>query len=164
VRLSIGPATDAALVDEACLRIRACGEALRRHGPQNGPWCEEPGGLSGDVGDCRLVMGAQLPDFLRLHPDSLLVDVREPYEHALPLPPLFAMAELQAVPMSCLGTSAQAWLSEGRPLLFFCRSGNRSRQAAQALAGMGHEQSWTLAGGLALLPELEAAPDPALYV
>ena len=164
VRLSIGPATDAALVDEGCTRIRACGEALRRHGPQHGPWCEDPGAMSGDLGDCRIVIGSQLPDFLKLHDDLVLIDVREPYEHALPLPPVFASMQVQAVPMNCLGTSAQAWLNEGRPLLFFCRSGNRSRQAAQALAGMGHEQSWTLAGGLALLPALEAAPDPALYV
>ncbi|MDN3919008.1 aminotransferase class V-fold PLP-dependent enzyme [Roseateles violae] len=156
VRLSIGPATEAALVDEACARIRACGEALRQHSPGDGPWCDDPNALDlsgADAVDCRTVIGAQLEDFLRRQPDLVIVDVREPYEHALPLPALLAAREMQAVPMSCLGTAAPQWLASGRPLLFFCRSGGRSRQAAQTLAGLGHEQSWTLAGGLALLPD-----------
>jgi rhodanese-related sulfurtransferase len=37
-------------------------------------------------------------------------------------------------------------------LVFFCRSGTRSAQAARALRRLGHSQSWSLAGGLALLP------------
>ena len=165
VRLSIGPAADAAMVREACVRIRACGEALRRHGPQHGPWCEEPGPL--DVppeAACRSVLGEQLADFLARQPELVVVDVREPYEHALPLPALFSGVDVQAVPMGCLAGAAPDWVASGRPLLFFCRSGGRSRQAAQALAAMGHAQSWTLAGGLALLPQAAAAADPALYV
>jgi len=36
------------------------------------------------------------------------------------------------------------------PVVFYCRSGNRSAQAANALRRLGHDQSWSLAGGLAL--------------
>jgi len=165
VRLSIGPAADAVMVREACARIRACGEALRRHGPQHGALCEDPGALDATLsGDCRSVLGEQLADFLAHQPGLVVVDVREPYEHALPLPDQFSGLEVHAVPMNCLASAAPAWVASGRPLLFFCRSGGRSRQAAQALAAMGHEQSWTLAGGLALLPQPASAVDPALYV
>lgn len=110
--------------------------------------------------------GAQLNDFVAAHPDAVLVDVREPYEQFLTQTPELAGASLQAVPISRLLNALAPWLAEQRPLLFFCRSGNRSRQAAQALARLGHTQAWTLAGGLALLPgsARNTAPDPALYV
>ncbi|QPF76196.1 aminotransferase class V-fold PLP-dependent enzyme [Roseateles sp. DAIF2] len=113
--------------------------------------------------------GARLQEFVSAHPDALLVDVREPYEQFLSRTPELAGAQWQAVPISRLLNAVPAWLAEQRPLLFFCRSGNRSRQAAQALARLGHAQTWTLAGGLALLPNgknsAAATPaDPALYV
>ncbi|MGB9110522.1 MAG: rhodanese-like domain-containing protein, partial [Telluria sp.] len=37
-----------------------------------------------------------------------------------------------------------------RPLVFVCRSGNRSARAALCLQRMGHTQAWSLTGGLAL--------------
>ena len=158
VRLSIGPAADQALVDEACARIRACGLALREHGPQHGPACVDAALTMAPDAECRVISGPDLAAFLAEHPAACLVDVREPYEQALPLPDRLSQASVQAVPMSCLGIAVAGWLAEQRPLLFFCRSGNRSRQAAQALAAMGHEQCWSLAGGLALLPEESTLP------
>ena len=157
MRLSIGPATDQALVDEACKRIRACGQALRDHGPQNGPACVDAALDPAPEAECRVVCGASLEAFLAEHPDAWLVDVREPYEHALPLPERLAHVPVQAVPMSCLGQAVAGWLADQRPLLLFCRTGNRSRQAVQALIAMGHGSCWSLAGGLALLPEESAA-------
>ncbi|XHS79382.1 aminotransferase class V-fold PLP-dependent enzyme [Burkholderiaceae bacterium UC74_6] len=153
VRLSIGPAVDRALVDEACRRIRLCGQALREHGPQHGPACVDAALTPAPDAEYRVVTGAGLEAFLAEHPKARLVDVREPYEHALPLPERLACLEVQAVPMSCLGQEVEAWLADPRPLLLFCRSGNRSRQAVQALINMGHTECWSLAGGLALLPE-----------
>ena len=165
VRLSIGPAADQALVDEACKRIRACGAALREHGPQHGALCDNPGALPAAIGDFQIISGAELTGFLRANPQAVLVDVREAYENALPLPAQMQSLSVQAVPLACLQSAAPEWLAKPTPLLFFCRSGNRSRQAAQALAAMGHAQCWSLAGGLALLPEKnDCAPDPALYV
>ena len=56
-----------------------------------------------------------------------------------------------SLPLSRLAEYA-AWLrDEARPLLFFCRSGNRSLKAVQCLQGLGRERVWHLAGGLALL-------------
>ncbi|MET0520097.1 MAG: aminotransferase class V-fold PLP-dependent enzyme, partial [Burkholderiaceae bacterium] len=108
--------------------------------------------------------GAQLQAFIAAHPDALLVDVREPYEQFLSHTPELHGAALTAVPLSRLLNAIPVWLAEQRPLLFFCRSGNRSRQAALAVARLGHGQAWTLAGGLALLPAAEPAADPAFYV
>ena len=108
--------------------------------------------------------GAHLQAFIDAHPDALLVDVREPYEQFLSQTPVLHGIRLTAVPLSRLLNQLAPWLAKPQPLLFFCRSGNRSRQAAQALARLGHPQAFTLAGGLALLPSPVTAHDPALYV
>ena len=87
--------------------------------------------------------------YLAAHPEALLVDVRELPEHAA------APAELhgrgaQHVPLSQLAGQAAHWLREPRPLVFLCRSGNRSARAARLLRRLGHAQAWHVAGGLAL--------------
>ncbi len=116
------------------------------------------------------VQGSQLKAFINYHPDAVLVDVREPYEQFLSQTPDLIGAQMAAMPLSRLLNAIGPWLLEQpqRPLLFFCRTGNRSRQAAQALTRLGHPQAWTLAGGLALMPQASTAarhqPDPALYV
>ncbi len=112
---------------------------------------------------------AALRDLLERHPQARLIDVREPYEQRLSLlpdlPERGAGHRLQATPLSRLVDALPEWLSlpADQPLVFFCRSGNRSAQAAQALRRLGHEAAFTLAGGLALWPK-EAAIDSALYV
>ncbi|GGC19871.1 aminotransferase class V-fold PLP-dependent enzyme [Pseudoduganella buxea] len=92
-----------------------------------------------------------LADLLRAHPDALLVDVREAHEHA---------AEGSAhghaaisVPLSRLAGQLPRWLEPDgaqRPLVFFCRSGNRSASAADCLRRHGYRQAYHLAGGMAL--------------
>jgi cysteine desulfurase len=59
------------------------------------------------------------------------------------------------VPMSRLLNALPGWLAlpAETPVLFFCRSGNRSTQAAKALRRLGHVRAWSLAGGLALWPK-----------
>jgi cysteine desulfurase len=91
-----------------------------------------------------------LERFLRTHPDALLVDVREPHEHAA------GAASWQgrlvaSVPLSRLVSQLPQWLAgEQRPLVFFCRSGNRSARAAQCLHRLGYPNAWSIAGGVAL--------------
>jgi len=96
---------------------------------------------------------AELPALLAAHPDMRLVDVREPYEQRLGAAPDFGLAP-QRVPLSGLIDALPDWLAlpSNTPLLFYCRSGNRSSQAAEALRRLGRSQSWSLAGGLALWP------------
>jgi cysteine sulfinate desulfinase/cysteine desulfurase-like protein/rhodanese-related sulfurtransferase len=89
----------------------------------------------------------------------LLVDVREPYEQRMAADgsPVTGMSS-EAVSLSSLLNALPSWLAlpADVPVLFYCRSGNRSAQAARALRRLGHAQAWSLAGGLALWT------DPAL--
>lgn len=85
----------------------------------------------------------------------LLVDVREPYEQRLgQVPAVGAHVRRQAVPLSTLLNVLPDWLEldAGTDLVLFCRSGNRSTQAARALRRLGQPRAWSLAGGLALWP------------
>jgi cysteine desulfurase len=87
--------------------------------------------------------------YLAAHPDALLVDVRELPEHAAACAQLRGRGA-QHVPLSQLAGQAAHWLREPRPLVFLCRSGNRSARAARLLRRLGHAQAWHVAGGLAL--------------
>ncbi|WP_431265194.1 aminotransferase class V-fold PLP-dependent enzyme [Roseateles chitinivorans] len=86
----------------------------------------------------------------------VLVDVREAYEARMS--PTEELAP-EAVPLSALINALPRWraLPEQTPVIFFCRSGNRSAQAARALRRLGHGQAWSLAGGLALWPTARTA-------
>jgi cysteine desulfurase len=92
-----------------------------------------------------------LERFFATHPDALLVDVREAYEHAAGGALACGGRPAQSVPLSRLAQHLPAWLrEEQRPLVFFCRSGNRSAMAAQCLHRLGYQNAWSLQGGLAL--------------
>jgi cysteine sulfinate desulfinase/cysteine desulfurase-like protein/rhodanese-related sulfurtransferase len=94
---------------------------------------------------------AELDAFLRAHPDAVLVDVREAYEFAANVVPGPGGRVAHSVPLSRLAGQASVWLrGEQRPLVFFCRSGNRSMKATQCLRRLGHDQAYSLSGGLAL--------------
>jgi len=89
-------------------------------------------------------------DFLRTHQDALLVDVREPAEAAAGACRLHGRTA-HNVPLSRLAEHLAHFLAEPRrPLVFVCRSGNRSARAALCLHRAGHDQAWTVVGGLAL--------------
>ncbi|MFG5409076.1 aminotransferase class V-fold PLP-dependent enzyme [Piscinibacter sakaiensis] len=94
----------------------------------------------------------------------VLVDVREPYEHRLGSPPaLDRVARREAVALSALVNTIPQWLALGDDveLVFFCRSGNRSAQAARALRRLGLKRAWSLAGGVALWPARSDEQSPA---
>jgi len=96
---------------------------------------------------------AALQALLKGEPSLLLVDVREPYEQRLGrAPELGGTVQRQAVPLSALVNALPDWLTlpPDTPVLFFCRSGNRSAQAAKALRRLGHARAFSLAGGMAL--------------
>lgn len=111
---------------------------------------------------------AELRGLLQQHPQLLLVDVREPYEQRLgQAPELGASVRREAVALSGLPNALARWMTlpAETPVVFFCRSGNRSAQAAQALRRLGHAQAWSLGGGLALWPRaLAGAADAALAI
>ncbi len=157
VRMSFGPLADDAFIDAACARIARCGQALLAPPPAACPVTASvdqavvPAArvTAADPRPCALD-GDALARFLGEHPDALLIDVREACEHALGTPRLHGRAAY-SLPLSRLPEHA-AWLGrETRPLVFFCRSGNRSAQAARIALELGHGRVRHLAGGLALL-------------
>jgi len=85
----------------------------------------------------------------------LVVDVREPYEQrvedALATGPL---VQCLPVPLSRLVDALPGLLQlpEDAAVIFICRSGHRSLQAAAALRRLGHKSSFSLEGGIALWP------------
>ncbi|CAN7672470.1 aminotransferase class V-fold PLP-dependent enzyme [Pseudoduganella sp. LjRoot289] len=95
---------------------------------------------------------------LRRHPDAVLVDVREGYEYLAALqaeqsvPPALQGGNIISVPLGQLAGRIAGWLDAPVPLVFFCRSGNRSSRAALCLRRLGHAQAYDLAGGIALAP------------
>ncbi|TQK05072.1 cysteine sulfinate desulfinase/cysteine desulfurase-like protein [Herbaspirillum sp. SJZ107] len=93
---------------------------------------------------------AELAAFLKTHADALLVDVREQPEADAGACALHGRSALN-LPLSRLAEHlAYLLATPERPLVFVCRSGNRSARAALALRRAGHAQAWTLAGGIAL--------------
>ena len=104
----------------------------------------------GAHGAAQQLAPAALDAFLRRHPDALLVDVREPFECEAGACRLHGRAALE-LPLSRLAEHLPHLLAAPeRPLVFVCRSGNRSARAALAMHRAGHAQAWTLAGGIAL--------------
>jgi cysteine sulfinate desulfinase/cysteine desulfurase-like protein/rhodanese-related sulfurtransferase len=159
LRMSFGPMVDDAFIDAACQRIARCGAALRAS------CLLPPGSLSSSSSSSSLVLNADvaaidsatqlepaaLEQFLLTHPDARLVDVREACEHIVGGALAWHGRNADNVPLSRLPDKLAEWLGgEQRPLVFFCRSGKRSAQAAQCLHRLGYHNAWHLAGGLAL--------------
>jgi len=106
--------------------------------------CERNAGTTGQLHPDTLEV------FLRRHEDALLVDVREAFEAAAGPMALHGRAA-HNVQLSRLAEHVAGWMAEpARPIVFVCRSGNRSAKAATILRRAGHAQAWTVAGGIAL--------------
>ena len=105
------------------------------------------------------LMGDVLREWMRGERPPLLVDVREPFEARVGRA---AALEARPLPLSTLAGVLPAWgaLAADAPIVFVCRSGNRSAQAARALRRLGHTQAYSLAGGLALWSPEEALAVP----
>lgn len=159
VRLSIGATVDGAFIEEACARIARCGEVLQAPA---GARPTEAAAVQvqvevevGDAPDAHGVCAHALAAFFERHPHTRLVDVRDVAEHqagAHLLPWRDALpAALLNLPLDTLRHTMPADMSQSLgPVLMFCRSGARSRQAAALLRERGHTQVWHLEGGLAL--------------
>jgi cysteine desulfurase len=107
-------------------------------------------GAARDAGAPSQLHPETLDVFLRRHEDALLVDVREAGEVAAGAMTLHGRAAHNA-PLSRLAEYMPGWLADpARPVVFVCRSGNRSAKAALCLRRAGHAQAWTVVGGLAL--------------
>lgn len=177
VRLSFGALDSAEFIAAACAQLRRCGEVLGALGPgaaQEGcaPATLLPGqdaqGLLAAAWKEALVPapGAEEPELsidgaaaVQLHRQGrvLWVDVREAYERDVQAQSGL-LGQAQAVPLSGMLSAVPEWLALAPrvPVVFYCRSGNRSAQAARALRRLGYASAWSLAGGLAVWNEPEA--------
>jgi rhodanese-related sulfurtransferase len=90
--------------------------------------------------------------FVREHPDTLVVDIREPYEFAR-----LRIAGSVNVPRGILEsacdydyeeTDPELAAARERPVLLACRSGNRSILAADTMQQMGYREVYSLKTGL----------------
>ncbi len=101
-----------------------------------------------------VVEPSKVQQFLAAHPQTLVVDVREPYEQSagqldqfLPLG-----VNIQHWPLSRLCDALiSKTLTPNQPLLLVCRSGNRSLVAAKVLNRAGFDEVYNLKGGVAML-------------
>ena len=77
--------------------------------------------------------------------DAVIIDVREPFE--------WAMGTLPGAELIGLGSlfTRIDELDPNRPILFICRTGNRSGVAAGLLAQLGFKEVANLTGGLVAL-------------
>ncbi len=88
-----------------------------------------------------------LAKFLNEHPDALLVDVREAYEHLAANAGSWHGCATHNVPLSRITNQLGSWLrGEPRPIVFYCRSGARSAKAAACLHRLGYANAWHVGG------------------
>ena len=80
------------------------------------------------------------------HPDSLLLDVREPWEVALAAIHIDGTETLQ-VPMNQL-PARLAELDPARPIVCICHHGVRSAHVVAFLQRQGFDSAYNLAGGI----------------
>jgi hydroxyacylglutathione hydrolase len=73
-----------------------------------------------------------------------LVDVREPHEYT---GPLGHIAGSELVPLGSVMAHAPNW-NKDEAILFICKSGGRSGNAAAALSKMGFAKTMNLLGGM----------------
>ncbi len=160
VRLSFGALTDEACIDQACAAIRQCGQILHDNATQANQG-EAPADVAPSEGRTAVqdtdpdtptdLNWTELEQVLATHPNALLVDVREAYEYAAAPPLCGAGRAAVNLPLTELEREVPHWLiAQGQPVVFFCRSGNRSRQALLAMQRQGYSFCRHLTGGLAL--------------
>jgi len=99
-----------------------------------------------------------LRKLMREQPGTVLVDVRERYEH-LAAAPTGLMECAVDVPSTQLANALRGWLAHpDRPsIVFVCRSGNRSERAARCLRSLSYGRAFHLAGGLAAAAPMSQA-------
>ena len=144
VRLSFGAMADAAFIDTACARIARCGAELHaRSTSAEALRCGPP--LEADP--TMHLLPNQLADFFRFNPNAVLVDVREPQEHTADPQPLGCGHTAMNVPLGRLHIHLPHWLGTTPvPLVFVCRSGQRSQRAVHTLRQLGYAQAWQMIG------------------
>lgn len=90
----------------------------------------------------RQVTAGETMALLGTHPDTILLDCREPNEYNLGHVPgaLF-------IPRGQLESHIEAHVARDRKVVIYCASGNRSALAADTLQQMGYTDAASMSGG-----------------
>ncbi|WP_425442612.1 rhodanese-like domain-containing protein [Rubrivirga marina] len=103
---------------------------------------------SADTVEVPRLSPAEAAAYLKATPESQVLDVRRPAEAALS--GRLAAAVLVDVSVPGFGPRALAVLDPARPVVVYCRSGQRAERAAQVLAGLGFADLYNAGGYEAL--------------
>ena len=81
--------------------------------------------------------------FLQLHPEAVLVDVREEEEYITG-----HARDAELLPVDELDAESASLMigSKETPVLVYCRTGRRSREAAQKLEELGYTEVYDMGG------------------
>ena len=110
-------------------------------------------GAGGSDGNAAAIKKADIneaQEFLAADPTAVLIDVREPEEYMDGHVP-----GSMNVPVRDLAMAVSAFPDRALPIAVYCRSGVRSRRAAELLQGLGFTNITDLGGILAYKGELE---------
>lgn len=87
-----------------------------------------------------------LKDWFAAHPNAVLLDVREDWEHARAA---IRVAGVRGLHIPMLELSSRLHELEGlQPVVCYCHHGLRSQQVVAFLAHRGHESVYNLVGGI----------------
>lgn len=86
-------------------------------------------------------------EMLRRHPDTLIIDVREPHEHAA-----VRIPGARLIPLGEISARASEIPQEADRVIVHCAAGGRSAQACAQLGVQGYVNLYNLAGGIGRWP------------
>ena len=129
----------------ACLVLAGCAAKSRpaaaASSPESGPGVKPASEVSKE-GSYRQISQEQAMEMMAKDDGHIVVDVRRPDEYAAGHLP-----GAVCIPNENIGCdSPEALPDYDQIILIYCRSGNRSKQAAQKLAGMGYTQVYEFGG------------------
>lgn len=101
--------------------------------------------LSGGLFD--EIDGEAALEMIRRHPDTLIIDVREPREHAA-----VRIPGARLIPLGEVGGRASEIPQEADRIIVHCAAGGRSAQACAQLGVQGYVNLYNLAGGIGRWP------------
>lgn len=101
--------------------------------------------LSGDLFD--EIDGEAALEMLRRHPDTLIIDVREPQEHAA-----VRIPGAKLIPLGEIGQRVSEIPQDADRIIMHCAAGGRSAQACAQLGVEGYVNLYNLAGGIGRWP------------
>ena len=101
--------------------------------------------LSGGLFD--EIDGEEALEMLRRDPDTLIIDVREPHEHAA-----VRIPGAKLIPLGEVGQRVSEIPRDADRIIMHCAAGGRSAQACAQLGAQGYVNLYNLAGGIGRWP------------